>query len=89
MATLTATELAADFKTTPKTVRSFLRDDARSRELPIPGKGARWAIEAREVRSLRTRFAKWTIEQDEARKAREAAREAKVENNDQADATNA
>lgn len=63
MATITPKELAAELGTDARTVRKFLRSpagfDARV------GKGQRWAIESKSVRSLKAKFAKW----DEARKA--------------------
>lgn len=65
MATITAGELATEIGTTPREVRKFLRADAKAHEATTPGKGARYAIEKREVRALKARFAKW----DEARKA--------------------
>ena len=73
--TLNTAELAARLETTPRTLRKFLRDDARANDLPIAGKGARWSIEARKVASLRKRFGAWSKAQEEARKAREAKRE--------------
>lgn len=71
MATITATELATELGTTPREVRKFLRSDAKASESPTPGKGARYAIEKREVRALKTRYAKWV-------EAREAAKAAKA-----------
>jgi len=63
MATMNTTEVALALDTDPRTLRKFLRSpegfDSRV------GKGARWSIEKREMRSLAKRFAKW----DEARKA--------------------
>jgi hypothetical protein len=65
MATITPSELAIELDTTPRETRKFLRADARARGIETPGKGSRWAIEKREVRALKSRFAAW----DEARKA--------------------
>lgn len=59
MATITATELALDFDASPRLIRKFLRDDAAARDIPTPGKGARYAIEKREVKAMRTRFNAW------------------------------
>lgn len=70
MAQITTTELATELGTDSRTVRKFLRADARSRGEAIPGKGARWSIERREVRSLKKRFDAWSAAQDEAREAR-------------------
>ena len=52
-------ELAEKFGTDPRTVRKFLRSDARDNGLDTPGKGSRWEIEAKTVRSLQTRFNRW------------------------------
>lgn len=60
MAQITAKELAVACDTDPRTVRKFLRS-----HLPeTPGKGARYAIEKRQVASLRKAFKAW----DESRK---------------------
>jgi predicted transcriptional regulator len=63
MAQITTAELATELGTTPREVRKFLRSD----ESPISsvGKGSRYSIEKRDIRSLRSKFSKW----DEARKA--------------------
>jgi hypothetical protein len=57
--TLTPKELAAQFETDARTVRKFLRKDARDNGTETPGKGSRWEIEAKSVRSLRKRFDSW------------------------------
>lgn len=67
MATMTTTEVAADFDTTPRNLRKFLRSPEGTDSKV--GKGARWTIEKRDLRSLRTRFAKW----DAAQKAKATA----------------
>jgi hypothetical protein len=56
MKTMTPKEIAVEFGTDARTLRKFLRST-----LPdaAPGKGSRWSIEARQVRSLRTKFDKW------------------------------
>lgn len=61
MATLSAKEVAARFETDGRTLRKFLRADARSNDATdaLPGKGGRYAIEAKELRSLRRRFDAW------------------------------
>lgn len=63
MATINISEFATIIEATPRDARKFLRevtpDDAQ------PGKGGRWAIEKRDLRSLRSKFAKW----DDARNA--------------------
>lgn len=57
--TMNPKELAEKFGTDPRTVRKFLRSDARENGLGTPGKGSRWEIEAKTVRSLQTRFNRW------------------------------
>jgi hypothetical protein len=63
MATITAKELANRLDTDPRTVRKFLRDNAKAQGGEVgkdtPGKGKRYAIEAREVASLKKGFAAW------------------------------
>lgn len=83
MATLNTTELAEKFETTPRTLRKFLRSDARNRDAAdtLPGKGSRYSIEAKQVAPLQKRFTKWTAEQAEmkAQRAADAAAEAAAE----------
>ena len=63
MPNMTPKEFAAEVGSDGRTVRKFLRSDAGlDRKV---GKGHRWTIEAKQVKSLKTKFAKW----DEARKA--------------------
>ncbi len=57
--TLTAKEIAAKFSTDPRTLRKFLRSDAKANDTETPGKGARYAIAAKDLRSLKTRFNAW------------------------------
>jgi predicted transcriptional regulator len=64
MATLTTTEIAAELDTTPRTLRKFLRADAKATGATTPGKGSRYSIEKKEMRSLRSKFAKWTAAQE-------------------------
>lgn len=64
MATITPKELAQELNTDARTVRKFLRSMAKENRTDTPGKGSRWSIERKEIRSLRTKFTKW----DEARK---------------------
>ena len=60
MATITVQEFATALDTDPRTARKFLRSvtpaDAQ------PGKGSRWAIEKRDVRSLAKKFAAYREE---------------------------
>lgn len=67
MTMMTTTELAAELDTTPRTLRKFLRDDFAARDAATPGKGARYAIPRRELRSLRPRFAQWVEARDAAK----------------------
>ena len=63
---LTPAELATELGTDARTTRKFLRSITPREDQP--GKGARWAIEKKQLRSLRTKFAKFQAEAD-ARKA--------------------
>lgn len=71
MATITVTELATELTTDARTARKFLRSitpaDAQ------PGKGSRWSIEKRDVRSLKSKFAKFEQGVADAKASREAA----------------
>lgn len=60
---LTTTDIAAEFNCTTRELRKFLRADARERNTETPGKGSRYSIPRKELRSLRTRFAKWNAAQ--------------------------
>ena len=57
MATIDIATLATELNTDPRTARKFMRKvtpaDAH------PGKGSRWAIEAKKVASLKSQFAKF------------------------------
>lgn len=67
MATITPKEFAQKVQSDPRTVRKFFRslDTVES-----PGKGGRYAIEAKQVKSLTTKFNAWN--QARAEKAAEA-----------------
>ena len=85
MATITTAELAEALHTTPRTLRKFLRDDFKAREKgdELPGKGARYAIEKREVKALGKRFTAWQ-EAAEAKKAKPAeTAEVEIDENDE------
>ena len=71
---LTTAELATALDTTPRTLRKFLRSAASG--IDGVGKGSRYAIEAKQVRSLRSRFTKWETALIEAKNARDAAADA-------------
>jgi hypothetical protein len=60
MTTLTVSEFAAKIDATPREARKFLRSVTPADEQP--GKGGRWAIEAKAVRSLTSKFTKWAAE---------------------------
>lgn len=89
MAQFTTTEVAAKFDTTPKTLRKFLRADARSNDAAdsLPGKGSRYAIEGKALKALQGRFNKWQAAEAEARAARaqKAAEEAAAAVEDEVD----
>lgn len=70
MATITAKELAVACDTDARTVRKFLRSDANT--ISPVGKGSRYAIEKRQVKSLSKAFAAWEA-------SRTAAKEPEVE----------
>lgn len=69
MATLNTTEVATEFGTDARTLRKFLRSPQGTDS--TVGKGARWSIEKRDLRSLRKRFENWSAAQ-EARKVQAA-----------------
>lgn len=52
--TYTPAEFAVEVDSDPKTVRKFLRS-----EVGTVGKGHRHAIEAKSMRSLKSKFTKW------------------------------
>lgn len=56
---ITPKELAVTLETDARTVRKFLRADAKANGTETPGKGSRWEIEAKTVRSLQKRFNAW------------------------------
>lgn len=60
MAALSTAEVATALETTPRTLRKFLRSDASP--IASVGKGSRYAIEKKHLRSLKARFAKWESE---------------------------
>ena len=74
MATITVSELALDLDTDARTARKFLRaiTDADLQ----PGKGSRWAIEKRDIRSLKSKFAKFAAAAAQAKLDKEIAKNA-------------
>lgn len=75
MAQFTTAEVAEKFGTTPRTLRKFLRSDARSNGTAdsLPGKGSRYAIEGKQLAPLKKRFTAWQVQQAEERAARAQA----------------
>lgn len=82
MAQFTTTEVAEKFETTPRTLRKFLRADARGRNQAdsLPGKGSRYAIEGKELAALKKRFSTWQVAEAKARaeRAAQAVKDAEV-----------
>lgn len=72
MAQFTTTEVAEKFDTSTRTLRKFLRADAREQGTAdsLPGKGARYSIEGKALAPMKKRFATWQVAQAEERKAR-------------------
>lgn len=66
MATMTVNELSEVLEATPREVRKFLRSVTPRDEQP--GKGSRWSIEKKSVRSLKSQYAKY-VAALEAKKA--------------------
>lgn len=81
MATINVTDLATELGTDPRTARKFLRTVTPIDEQP--GKGHRWEIEKREVRSMKSKFAKFTAEAQQAKLDRELAKA--IDNDDEGD----
>ena len=81
MAQFTTTEVAEKFETTPRTLRKFLRADAKNREVAdtLPGKGSRYAIEGRDLQAMKKRFKKWSEAEAKARAERLAEKAAEAE----------
>jgi len=61
---LTTADIATELNTTTRTLRKFLRADAKERGIATPGKGSRYMIEKKELRGMRTRFTKWNDAQN-------------------------
>jgi len=64
MATITATALAEELNTTGREVRKFLRSITPKDDQP--GKGSTWAIEKKDIRSLRSKYTKWVADRTPA-----------------------
>lgn len=65
--TATTAEIAAEFATTPRTLRKFLRADDRG-----VGKGSRYALpaNARDMKAMRKRFDAWAATEAATRAAK-------------------
>jgi len=74
MAQFTTTEVAEKFGTTPRTLRKFLRADAREQGKgdTLPGKGARYALEGKALKGMQGRFNRWQAAEAQARADRAA-----------------
>ncbi len=74
MAQFSTAEVAVKFDTTPRTLRKFLRADARAAGQgdTLPGKGSRYSLEGKDLAPMRKRFKAWTAAEAEARAARAA-----------------
>lgn len=74
MTALTTIDVAAKFETTPRTLRKFLRADARANDRgdTLPGKGSRYALESKTLPAMRKRFLKWQEAEAKARAERAA-----------------
>lgn len=76
MATINIAEFATEINTDARTARKFLRSvtpaDAQ------PGKGSRWSIERRDIRSLKSKFAKFEAALAQAKLDAELARRAEA-----------
>ena len=60
MATITVSDLATELNTDARTARKFLRSVTPSEEQP--GKGGRWQIEKKNLRSLKKQFETFLVE---------------------------
>lgn len=80
MAQFTTAQVAEKFGTTPRTLRKFLRSDAKANETTdsLPGKGSRYALEGKQLAALKKRFTAWQAAEAKARAERavEAAQDA-------------
>lgn len=74
MATINIADLATELNTDARTARKFMRSVTPSEAQP--GKGSRWSIEKREVRSLKSKFAKFAAEAEAEKLTRQTAAEA-------------
>lgn len=76
---LSPADIAAEFGTDARTVRKFLRSITPKDS--HPGKGSRWGIEKKNLRSMRSKFTAFQNAENEKKAQRENAKnEAKNEN---------
>jgi hypothetical protein len=87
MVQFTTTEVAEKFATDSRTLRKFLRADARAagKGDTLPGKGSRYAIEGKDLAGMRKRFAAWQVAQAEAKAERAAQAAAEAQANAEVD----
>lgn len=78
MQTLTPKAIAQDLGVSAKTLRKFLREDAKGNGVETPGKGGRWSIDPDQVESLTERFNAW-IDAKAAKSADDAVEEEVLE----------
>lgn len=78
MAQITVSELAVILDADARTTRRFLRSITPKEN--CPGKGARWAIEKREVRAMTKKFAAFSAAELAKKNARDEAKNAPIEN---------
>lgn len=74
---LTPKEIAQNWDTDGRSVRKFLRSITPKDEQP--GKGARWAVEAKSLRSLKKEFDAWVARKAEAAQKEDNPLEEEVE----------
>lgn len=72
MAQFTTAQVAEKFGTTPRTLRKFLRSDAKANETTdsLPGKGSRYVLEGKALAALKKRFTAWQAAEAKARAER-------------------
>lgn len=87
MAQFTTAQVAEKFGTNPRTLRKFLRSDARSRGAgdTLPGKGSRYALEGKDLAPMRKRFNAWQVAEAEAKAERAAKAAAEAQANAEVD----
>ena len=78
MAQYTTAQVAAKFETNTRTLRKFLRADAAANESTdsLPGKGARYAIEGKDLAALKKRFKAWSVADAQAKAQAEQSAQA-------------